>query len=56
MIGKQRNRTRELRFIQEVKTPLNPKDLYYKNFEELIKYYFIMILIGLFMVFYMWLY
>ena len=56
MVNKQRNRTKELRFIQEVKTSLNPKDLYYKNIEELIKYYFLMILAGIIMVFYMWLY
>jgi len=52
-VKKQRNRTQEIKFIRAVKTPLNPKDVYYRNLEELIKYYFLMILVGVFMVFYM---
>lgn len=53
LIKKQKNRTQELRFVRNVLTPMNPKDIYYQNLDELTKYYFVMILIGVFMVFYM---
>ena len=52
-IKKQRDRTDELRFIKNVLTPLNPKDIYYKNLDEVMKWYLILMLVGISMVIYM---
>lgn len=47
-----KNRTDELKFIKGVLTPLNPKDVYYINTEEVIKSYMGLILIGAILVFF----
>jgi hypothetical protein len=51
-ISKQRNRTEELKFISKRLTPYNPQNEYYINLEETYKTYYIMVLVGTFMVFY----
>lgn len=47
------NQTQQIRFIKKQLTPENPIDIYYINYEETIKTYFLLILIGLFMVAYL---
>ena len=42
----------EVRFIEKVLTPFNPKDRYYINYEELIKQYTVMILVGCVLILY----
>jgi hypothetical protein len=55
-IKKQRDRTDELRFIKTIQTPLNPRDIYYKNQDEEFRWYLILLLLGVMMVFYFWIY
>lgn len=45
-----------VKFIQNVLTPVNPKDAYYVNYDEVIKSYMVAVLIGLAFVLYMVLY
>ena len=40
----------ELKFIKTIKTPNNPRDAYYQNEEDMTKYYYALILIGIIMV------
>jgi hypothetical protein len=40
-------------FIKKSLTALNPQDVFYKNYDEHIRYYFLLILIGMLMVAYM---
>lgn len=49
-------RSDELQFINKSLTNKNPKDLYYLNIEELIKKYFITLLVGLIMLGYLIIY
>jgi hypothetical protein len=49
---KQRNRTEELKFISKRLTPYNPQNEYYINLEETYKSYYILVLVGTFMVLY----
>lgn len=42
----------EVKFIKGILTPLNPKDIFYVNTENLIKEYYKMILVGMVMILY----
>jgi len=53
MLRIQKNRTQELRFITQQLTPENPQNAYYQNYEDTVKTYFGLILVGIFMVAYM---
>jgi hypothetical protein len=48
-----KSRSSEIRFIKKKLTPMNPKDVFYYNYEELLKYYYVMILVGVLMIAYM---
>jgi hypothetical protein len=48
-------RSAEIKFIKKSLTSMNPQDAFYYNYDELLKYYMIMILIGVLMMAYMFL-
>lgn len=48
----EKNRTDEIRFVQKQLTPLNPKDIYYKNMEELKRSYYFLLLVGMLLISY----
>lgn len=56
LIKKQQNRSQQIKFVREVLTPMNPKDMFYYNMEQRIQTYMIFALIGLGMVLYMVIY
>lgn len=43
-------RSDEIKFIKKALTNINPQDAFYYNYTELLKYYYIMILIGILMI------
>jgi len=53
LIRKQQKRAQGVRFVREVLTPMNPKDMFYHNVDQQLRTYFMIILVGLFMVMYM---
>lgn len=56
MLKIQRNKTQQLKFVTKQLTPDNPQNAFYQNYEETFKTYFILILVGLFMVAYLMFY
>jgi len=52
MMQKQRDRSQELKFINRRLTAYNPQNEYYINLEETYRAYYVLILVGTFMVLY----
>ena len=48
-----KSRSSEIKFIKKRLTNINPKDAFYYNYEERLKQYYIMMLVGLLMIAYM---
>lgn len=48
-----RKRSDEIKFISKQLTARNPRDAFYYNYDEILKYYYIMILVGVIMIAYM---
>lgn len=46
-------RSDEIKFIKKQLTNINPQDAFYYNYEELLRNYMIMVLIGVMMIAYM---
>lgn len=56
LIKKQQKRGHGVRFVRDVLTPQNPKDMFYQNIEQQVTAYMVMILVGLMMVMYLVIY
>ena len=46
----------QVKFVKSVLTPLNPKDAYYINYDEVLKNYMVALLIGIAFILYMIIY
>lgn len=44
---------KQVRFVEQVLTPMNPKDAYYINYEQVIMNYMLLVLVGLGLILYM---
>ena len=52
LIRKQKNRAKneQIKFVRDVLTPQNPRDMYYFNVEQRIESYMMMVFIGVIMI------
>jgi len=44
---------KQMKFVEQILTPMNPKDAYYINYEQVTMSYIMVILVGIALIFYM---